>query len=72
MNANMPNISASFFFHDFICSIAVCGSRWTQWLNRDGPGGDGDEETLPLLQSEFPQLLCKNPVAVEARLSDGR
>ena len=52
--------------------VAVCGSRWTPWLNRDGAGGDGDEETLPLLQREFPHLLCNNPVAIEAQLSNGR
>jgi len=50
----------------------VCGSRWTEWLDRDDPGGDGDEESLSQLRHEFPHMVCANPVAVEARMTDGR
>jgi len=46
--------------------------QWTTWFDRDDPGGVGDEERLELLQIEYPHLLCRNPVAVEAQLSDGR
>ena len=41
-------------------------------MDRDDPGGEGDDERLILLQHEFPHLLCSNPVAIEARLSDKR
>ncbi|RYZ43210.1 MAG: hypothetical protein EOO71_04590 [Myxococcaceae bacterium] len=41
---------------------------WTQWLNRDLPGGDGDFETL----ADFgPNLVCPNPVAVECQTTGG-
>jgi hypothetical protein len=45
-------------------------SRWTQWLNRDVPGGSGDWELL----REFAKdgQACSDPIAVECATLDGR
>lgn len=44
--------------------------EWTEWLDRDDPGGAGDYETL----SDFAEaaVACEQPVAVECRTRDGR
>lgn len=38
---------------------------WTAWLNRDGPGGSGDFETLKDLRS---QGVCAKPLGIECRV----
>jgi len=51
-------------------SVPKCGEghAWTQFFDRDNPGGYGDYETLSLLLNENPGKLCKNPTAIDARL----
>lgn len=49
-----------------------CKARWTDWLDRDEPTGTGDDETLPRLLIEHPYMVCKQPVAIDARIADGR
>lgn len=41
---------------------------WTAWLNRDGPSGSGDFETL----ADFsPSQVCPNPVGIECETTSG-
>merc|ERR1712168_208951 len=49
-----------------------CDPVWTKFYNRDRPSGTGDWETLKNLRAENPGEICANPIAVEARLADGR
>merc|ERR1712119_239877 len=49
-----------------------CDPTWTKFYNRDRPSGTGDWETLTSLRAENPGQICANPIAVEARLADGR
>jgi len=43
--------------------------NWTAWLNRDGPGGSGDWETLP----EFITAgqACSNPIGIQCQTTSG-
>ena len=41
-------------------------SSWTEWLDRDNPGGNGDFETLSLHQTE--NGVCTAPVDIECRV----
>ncbi|XP_078491895.1 cartilage intermediate layer protein 2-like [Ciona intestinalis] len=59
-------------FDDPTTAPQVCGSQWTIWLDRDDPGGHGDDESRALLLHEYPHIMCAQPVAIEARLVDGR
>ena len=43
-------------------------NRWTSWLNRDLPSGNGDYELFPDLRKEQPSLTCAKPTAIQARL----
>lgn len=52
--------------------VLGCNPKWTDWLDRDTPEGDGDDESLALHLNENPLKICKTPIAIEARLSDGR
>ena len=40
---------------------------WTPWLNRDGPGGSGDYETIIGFHSEQPTVVCPRPVGIQCR-----
>jgi hypothetical protein len=44
--------------------------EWTEWLDRDDPGGAGDYETLKDLAAAV--LTCDQPMDVECRTMDGR
>uniref|UniRef100_A0A8C6WI98 WxxW domain-containing protein n=1 Tax=Neogobius melanostomus TaxID=47308 RepID=A0A8C6WI98_9GOBI len=44
------------------CAADVC---WTDWFDRDNPGGTGDYETLNHLQKEYPGQICKKPKYIE-------
>ena len=46
----------------------VCSGNWTEYYNRDLPGGVGDFETLASLRRENPGEICDNPTAVDARV----
>ena len=45
---------------------------WTQWFDRDDPGGTGDYEVLDELRRENPGKICDNPSVIEVRTLDGR
>merc|ERR1712202_91009 len=46
---------------------------WTQWFDRDDPSATEDHETLEWIKKENPgKVPCKVPVAIEAKLVDGR
>ncbi len=42
--------------------------QWTRWLNRDGPSGSGDFETLRDHRRERPREVCEAPVDIECRV----
>jgi hypothetical protein len=43
--------------------IRDCTVNWTNWLDRDDPGGSGDWEDRP----SFGSSVCSNPIDIEAR-----
>ena len=47
-------------------SIGECSGTWSAWDDRDNPGGSGDWETLTSRHDA--NQLCKQPIAVEARI----
>ena len=47
-----------------------CPCTWSQWLDRDDPGGVGDFETLVDLVKEN-KIKCKRPLAVQCRYKGG-
>lgn len=44
---------------------------WTDWFNKDDPGGSGDWETLSSLQMRYPRKTCPEPVDIEANIVSG-
>ena len=53
-------------------STATAALGWSDWINRDGPGGTSDAETLPaILQSGLYPTLCTSPAKIEARYQSG-
>ncbi|XP_058231868.1 cartilage intermediate layer protein 2-like [Hemibagrus wyckioides] len=44
---------------------------FTQWFNRDNPGGSGDYEILDRLRVEYPGKICSKPLSIEARTLSG-
>jgi microsomal dipeptidase-like Zn-dependent dipeptidase len=50
-------------------STSGTANNWTGWLNRDGPSGSGDWETV----SEFITAgqVCSNPIGVECQTTSG-
>jgi microsomal dipeptidase-like Zn-dependent dipeptidase len=67
------NSSAENFLRVWERSVALgsatTGSNWSPWLNRDGPGGSGDWETL----SEFVTAgqTCSAPIGIECQTTAG-
>jgi len=57
------------------CWPPPCGGdelcKWTAWLNRDQPGGQGDYETRAELVKEG-QIKCKQPLAAQCRYADSK
>merc|ERR1712096_252826 len=54
-------------------SLNKAENGWTQWFDRDDPDGTEDHETLEWIKKENPgKVPCKEPVAIEAKLVDGR
>merc|ERR1712096_470849 len=54
-------------------SLNKAENGWTQWFDRDDPDGTEDHETLEWIKKENPgKVPCKVPVAIEAKLVDGR
>ena len=58
----------------FLCEKEVnVDYSWTEWFDRDDPSGMEDHETLEWIRKENPgKVPCKVPVAIEAKLVDGR
>jgi hypothetical protein len=47
----------------------ICGPyRWTNWINRDGPGGNGDWETV---SGAVGLGGCPNPIYLECQTTGG-
>ena len=44
---------------------ATAGYAWTEWYNRDNPGGKGDYETLSSIADA-----CSQPIGIECRAVD--
>jgi hypothetical protein len=65
---SMSFASAGMF--DFLTGEVIDDSSntWTSWLNRDGPSGSGDYETLDALQLANPGKICNIPTGVECRV----
>ncbi|XP_074472131.1 uncharacterized protein LOC141756361 isoform X2 [Sebastes fasciatus] len=55
----------------FRCPADFCDGCYTQYFDRDNPGGKGDFEILSSLRTENPGKICPNPVAIEARTVAG-
>ncbi|TNN60088.1 Cartilage intermediate layer protein 2 [Liparis tanakae] len=49
------------------CDEDVC---WTQWYDRDDPGGTGDWECLADFHKERPGEICEHPLYIEAVTTD--
>ncbi|CAL9692702.1 unnamed protein product [Knipowitschia caucasica] len=49
------------------CEDDVC---WTQWLDRDNPGGTGDWELLSNLRQQYPEI-CEKPKKIEVVTTSG-
>ncbi|XP_017267557.1 cartilage intermediate layer protein 2 [Kryptolebias marmoratus] len=43
---------------------------WTEWFNRDTPGGTGDLEVLKKLREEYPGKICRRPREIQAVTAD--
>ena len=56
------------FLEESAVDEPVCSGNWTEYYNRDLPGGVGDFETLTSLRRENPGEICDNPTAVDARV----
>lgn len=55
-----------FLFPSLFISTISYANTWTDWLNRDLPGGAGDYETV----ADFPAgTVCPSPTSIEARYS---
>lgn len=65
LDATASPMSDSFASTD---AVQLSGN-WTQWLNRDTPGGSGDYETL----QEFLKAgqACPQPLSIECQTADG-
>ena len=52
----------------------VCtNGQWTEFFNRDNPGGEGDSERLSEINFYLAGRACSNPTAVDVQLvSNGR
>ncbi|XP_066492495.1 cartilage intermediate layer protein 2 [Tiliqua scincoides] len=44
--------------------------EWTSWFNVDHPGGEGDFETLEAIQFYYPERVCSQPAAIQARTTE--
>jgi len=53
-------------------TTASNGYKWSQWFDKDDPTKKEDHETLANIRGKWPKRVCKNPVAIEARLTDDR
>lgn len=51
------------------CSPGCSSARWTDWLDRDGPSGSGDYETLADFKKQGDA--CSHPLAVECETKQG-
>nr|XP_046229567.1 uncharacterized protein LOC124050775 [Scatophagus argus] len=56
-----------FSCHPPFCGQGVC---FSDWYDRDNPGGSGDWELLRDLRSEFPGEICDHPLYIEAVTTD--
>ncbi|TNN44909.1 Cartilage intermediate layer protein 2 [Liparis tanakae] len=52
-------------------SLVLGEACWTQWYDRDSPGGSGDWETLADLRTEHPGKICPSPTAIEFETLNG-
>ncbi|XP_037605933.1 uncharacterized protein LOC119476605 [Sebastes umbrosus] len=55
----------------FRCPAAFCKGCYTQYFDRDNPGGVGDFEILAKLRQKYPGKICSNPLGIEARTVAG-
>ncbi|KAJ8258091.1 hypothetical protein GJAV_G00193070 [Gymnothorax javanicus] len=55
----------------FTCPAEFCSECKTQWFDRDNPSGTGDYEVLIRLLKEYPRLICRKPIAIEAQTLSG-
>ena len=53
---------------EFFSIVVACSGVWTQYYDRDDPSGSGDHESLPHLRQEYPNQICPNPTAVDAKV----
>uniref|UniRef100_A0A4W3I6Y4 WxxW domain-containing protein n=1 Tax=Callorhinchus milii TaxID=7868 RepID=A0A4W3I6Y4_CALMI len=50
------------------CKDDTC---YTKWFDRDNPSGNGDFETTPEIQQEYPDQICKDPISCEVQTTEG-
>ncbi|MCY1020378.1 hypothetical protein [Pyxidicoccus sp. MSG2] len=62
------NVAGQLVCYDVYRVTVSLPPGWTPWLNRDGPSGSGDYETLVDFS---PTQVCPNPVAAECRTIAG-
>lgn len=63
-------VSAGLFSKLTPTGNVVNSDGWTDWLNRDGPGGSGDWETRTSFN--LAEMGCENPTAIECETVDGK
>lgn len=63
--------------HDYTVRFACCRecpsgqpATWTDWVNRDRPGGTGDWQHVPTLYEEG-LIPCPNPIGIVCETTDG-
>ena len=59
------------FLHLFFIGYtppSCLNGRWTQFFDRDQPSGNGDYETLNVINRQYLGRACSNPTAVDARV----
>jgi len=74
VNAEQTSGQCEDFKVRFLCKKENAADySWTEWFNRDDPSATEDHETLEWIKKENPgKVPCSVPVAVEAKLVDGR
>uniref|UniRef100_A0A4W3HNS0 WxxW domain-containing protein n=1 Tax=Callorhinchus milii TaxID=7868 RepID=A0A4W3HNS0_CALMI len=57
----------------FKCPEDFCKTEpcYTQWFDRDNPSGNGDYETTPEINNEYPDKICKKPISCEVQTTHG-
>ncbi|XP_061667076.1 uncharacterized protein LOC133495980 [Syngnathoides biaculeatus] len=74
VNADQTDKSCEDYKVRFTCPKEFCQKSQecrTQWLDSDDPSDEGDVESLYRLLKTYPGQVCRNPIRIEARTTNG-